>query len=387
LRELIINVLVVAVTLGCSVRPQKSTSAVTPVGTVMKAGKEPGSLALADFNSDGKLDIAVGNGGDGNVTIVLGDGKGQFKEAPGSPFAAGNSPNDIAVGDVNRDGKLDLSFANHDAHYVTVLLGDGQGRFSPASNSPVTVNSRPHPHGIALADFNNDKNLDFVIDDWGNNRVTVVFGDGQGSFAGPGTSFAVGRMPYQRVRATDVNGDSLADIITTNTEGGDASVLLADGKGGFMPATGSPFNANPRPFGVAVGDLNVDGKPDLAIVNFSGQGTDTSKDAITIMLGNGDGTFKSAPGSPFTSGASPVSVAIGDVNGDGMNDVAVANMTGNSVSVLLGGRDGMKPMPGSPLPVGRDPEFIALGDLNGDRRADLVIAETEGNVIRIVLSR
>jgi FG-GAP-like repeat len=387
LRELIINVLIVAGTFGCSVRSQKSTGAVTPVGTVINVGKGPGALGLADFNGDGKLDIAVGNDGSANVTVLLGDGKGQFKEAAGSPFAAGNSPNDIAVGDINADGRIDLAIANHDTHFVTVLLGNGQGQFAPAPNSPVTVNSRPHPHGIALADFNGDKNLDFVIDDWGNNRVTVVFGDGKGSFAGPGTSFAVGQMPYQRVRAADVNGDNHADIMTTNTEGGDVSVLLADGKGGFIPADGSPFRANARPFGLAVGDLNADGKPDLAIVNFSGHGTDTSKDAITILLGNGNGTFKSAPGSPFTSGASPVSVAIGDVNGDGFNDVAAANMTGSSVSVLLGGQNGMKPMAGSPLPVGRDAEFIALADLNGDRRADFIVAETEGNVIRIILSK
>jgi hypothetical protein len=359
----------------------------TPAGTVITVGKEPGALALADFNSDGRLDVAVGNGGSANVTILLGDGKGAFTQARGSPLAAGNSPNDIAAGDVNGDGKTDLAIANHDTHYVTVLLGNGQGQFTAAPNSPVTVNSRPHPHGIAVADFNDDKNLDFVIDDWGNNRVTVVFGDGQGNFAGPGTSFAVGQMPYQRVRAADVNRDGHADIVTTNTEGGDVSVLLGDGKGGFTAAAGSPFKANPRPFGVAIGDLNADGKPDLAIENFSGHGADTSKDAITILLGNGDGTFKPAPGSPFTSGASPVSVAIGDVNGDGLNDVAVTNMTGNSVSVLLGDRNGMKPMRGSPLPAGRDPEFIALGDLNGDGKADIVVAETEGNVVRIIISK
>jgi hypothetical protein len=228
--------------------------------------------------------------------------------------------------------------------------------------------------------------LDFVIDDWGDNRVTVVFGDGKGRFAGPGTSFAVGQMPYQRVRAADVNRDNDPDIITTNTEGGDVSVLLGDGKGGFTPATGSPFRANPRPFGVAVGDLNVDGNPDLAIVNFSGQGTDTSKDAITILLGNADGTFTPAPGSPFKSGRSPVSVAIGDVNGDGVMDVAAANMTGNSVTLLLGGKDGMRPAPRSPVTVGADPEFIALGDLNGDGKADIVVAETEGNTVRVITS-
>jgi hypothetical protein len=387
LRRLITIALAAAATFSCNVRPQKSTSTPRPDGTAITAGKQPYCLALADFNSDGKVDIAVGNNGSANVTILLGDGKGGFSEAPGSPFAAGNSPNDIAVGDVDHDGRLDLAFANHDTHYVTVLLGNGRGQFTPAPNSPVTVNSRPHPHGIAFGDFNGDKNLDFVIDDWGNNRVTVLFGNGKGNFSSPGTSFAVGQMPYQRVRVADVNADGLDDVITTNTEGGDVSVLLGDGKGGFAQAPGSPFKANPRPFGVATGDVNADGKLDLAIVNFSGHGTDTSKDGLTILLGNGDGTFRSAFGSPLKSGASPVSVALGDVSGDGVMDIATANMTGNSVTVLLGGKDQMRPAPNSPFPVGRDPEFIALGDLNGDGKADIVVAETEGSVVRIILSK
>ena len=371
---------------GCNVRPQNSAAA-NPDAKRFAVGTAPGSLALADFNGDGKLDVAVANSESKNVTILLGDGKGGLTQASGSPFPAGDHPNDIAAGDVNGDHKLDLAFANHDTHYVTVLLGDGRGAFAPAPKSPFTVNSRPHPHGIAFGDFNGDHNLDFVIDDWGNNQVTVVFGDGKGNFASPGVSFAVGLMPYQRARVADVNKDGFADVITTNTEGGDVSVLLGNGKGSFTQPPGSPFTANERPFGVAIGDLNGDGQADLAIVNFSGHITDTSKDAITILLGNGDGTFRQAAGSPFKTGRSPVSVAIGDINGDGYGDVASANMGGNSVTLLLGGKNGLRPAPGSPFAVGHHPECVALGDLNGDGKADVVVANLEDNEVMIILSK
>ncbi len=372
--------------LGCNVRPQSSAAA-NPDAKRFAVGAAPASLSLADFNGDGKLDLAVANSESKNVTILLGDGKGGLTQASGSPFPAGDHPNDIAAGDVNGDGKLDLAFANHDTHYVTVLLGDGRGGFAPAPKSPFTVNSRPHPHGIAFGDFNGDHNLDFVIDDWGNNQVTVVFGDGKGNFASPGVSFAVGQMPYQRARVADVNQDGFADVITTNTEGGDVSVLLGNGKGSFTQPPGSPFTANERPFGVAIGDLNGDGKPDLAIVNFSGHITDTSKDAITILLGSGDGTFRQATGSPFKAGRSPVSVAIGDINGDGYGDVASANMGGNNVTLLLGGKNGLRPAPGSPFAVGHHPECVALGDLNGDGKADIVVANLEDNDVMIILSK
>ncbi len=384
--QLILFSFIAAVGLGCNVQPQNSAAA-NPDAKRIAVGIAPASLALADFNGDGKLDVAVANSESRNVTILLGDGKGGLTQATGSPFPAGDHPNDIAVGDVNGDGKLDLAFANHDTHYITVLLGDGRGVFAPAPKSPFTVNSRPHPHGIAFGDFNGDHNLDFVIDDWGNNRVTVVFGDGKGNFASPGVSFAVGQMPYQRVRAADVNKDGFADVITTNFESGDVTVLLGDGKGGFSQPPGSPFKANRHPFGVAIGDVNGDGKPDLAVVNFSGQGTDPSDDAITILLGNGDGTFKQAPGSPFKSGKLPVGVAVGDTNGDGFSDVASANMGGNNITLLLGGKDGLRPAPGSPFAVGHHPECVALGDLNGDGKADIVVANLEDNDVMIILSK
>jgi hypothetical protein len=239
--------------LSCGARSQNSALKVAG-GIRIPVGAEPAGLAMADFDRDGRLDLAVANGGSKNVSILLGDGKGGFKQAAGSPFPAGDNPSDIAVGDVNGDGNLDLAFANHDTPYLAVLTGDGKGAFRPTPGSPFTVQSKPHPHGVAVADFNGDSKPDLATDDWQNNRITVLFNDGRGGFLSPGVSFPVGRMPYHKLRAADVNKDGKADIVTTNFEGGNVTILLADGKGTFRQPGGSPFESNRQPFGVAIGE-------------------------------------------------------------------------------------------------------------------------------------
>lgn len=338
-----------------------------------KAGKGPGSLALADLNGDGRLDLVVANDESGDVTVLLGDGKGSFTAAPGSPFPAGKSPNDVAIADFDGDGKPDLAFANHDTKHVTVLMGDGRGAFRPAPSSPVTVQSRPHPHGIAAADFDRDGHVDFAVESWGNDQVEVVLGTGGGRFRTPGRLFNVGRMPYQKLRAGDVNGDGAPDIVTTNFEGGSVTVLLGDGKGAFREASGSPFAAGASPFALALADVDKDGHVDLVVSNFSGHGRDRSRDAVNVLLGDGRGGFRPMKGSPFAAGASPTRVAVGDVNGDGWPDVVTGNMSGGDVTVLLGDAKGSL-RPGVSRTAGKEPYGVAVGDVDGDGRAEIFVA-------------
>jgi FG-GAP-like repeat/FG-GAP repeat len=147
------------------------------------------------------------------------------------------------------------------------------------------------------------------------------------------------------------------------------------------------FPANARPFALAIGDLNGDKIPDLAIANYSGHLTDPTDDRITVLLGSGDGTLRPAPGSPFKTGSAPTNVAVGDVNGDGIMDVAVGNYGSNNVTLLFGSRSGLIPAPYSPITVGQAPASIAVDDLNGDGKADIVTANSKDNTLSVLLSR
>jgi FG-GAP-like repeat len=349
-------------------------------------GNSPGSVEIGDMNNDGKSDLIVANERSHDVTILLGDGKGAFAPAPGSPFPAGHSPNDVALGDFNRDGRLDVAFANHEKKYLTVLLGDGRGGLVPAPRSPFAVEVRPHTHGVATGDFDGDGNLDMVTESWGTDQVEVLFGDGKGGFRLPGTFFSVGKHPYQRLRVADLNGDGKADIITTNLEGDDVTILLADGRGTFRQPPGSPFPSGDSPFNLAVGDVNGDGKPDLAIVNSPGSTSDRrGRDGLTILLGDGAGGFRMLAGSPFATGRIPNRVAIGDVDGDGVNDVAVSSPDDNNITLFMMNRQGGVAATHTIRMSGR-PKGLAIHDLNGDGKADIVVTNSGDGTVTILLS-
>jgi hypothetical protein len=352
----------------------------------LRTGSQPQSVLILDVNHDGKNDIVIGNVGSSNISVYLGDGKGGFTAVPGSPFSAGPVPNDLAVGDFNGDGNPDLAVANHSVKLVTVLLGNGHGGFSLAPGSPFSVPSDPHPHGIAAADFNGDGKPDLVVDSWGEDKVLVMMGNGDGTFRTPGSKFRVGQAPYERLRTADLNEDGHPDIVTSNWKGASVSVLLGDGKGGFSLAGGKHVPVPSSPFGVAIADFNGDHHLDIAVAHYSGQAVDPSKNGLSVLYGNGDGTFRLGSGSPYPVGHYPPTVVAGDLNGDGMADIVIPNHLDNTVTIYLGGNDGIRQATGSPFAVGHGPQSAAIGDLNGDGKADLVVSDELDNEV-IVLFR
>jgi hypothetical protein len=296
---------------------------------------------------------------------------------------AGNNPEDLAVGDFDDNGYLDVVVANHETSYLTLLLGDGKGALAPAPQSRIPVSSRPHPHGLAARDFNGDRHLDLAVESRDENAVLIYLGDGRGAFATDSKRLAVGRGPYWKLRSGDLNNDGKDDLVATDNEGSSVSILYADGTGEFQPA--KQIATGQAPFAIAIGDVNADRYPDLAVVHRRGD-SKPDLDALTVLLGGGNEVFVAAGQSAWNIGTSPTAVAIGDFDGDGIGDIAIASMGSNNVTVLLGSRSGLGPAKTSPYAVGQAPTAIALGDVNGDGKADIVTGNWGSGDVSVVLS-
>ena len=345
--------------------------------TVIPVGHRPGSLAIADVNHDAKPDIIVANIEDETVTVLLGDGKGHFTPAAGSPFACGQNPNDIAVGDMNGDGNPDLIIANTQTPYITILLGDGKGGFAPSPHSPFATTSRPHVHGVAVGDFMGDGKLSVVTDSWGNDKIILLPGDGHGNLLTPGKWFDADIHSDQGVRAADFNGDGKLDIVMTNQPEGAVGLMLGDGKGGFAKAPNSPFPAVQVAFAFTVGDVNGDGIPDVAVMPYDRDLTDPKQLGVTILLGDGKAGFTKMRGSPFSlqGCAGPDRVAIGDINGDSVADFVVSCAQNARMMVFEGSRNGV--FKRAVIPVKTGWSGLAIADVRGDGKGEIVISNGE----------
>ena len=345
-------------------------------------GTRPLDVALADLNTDGHLDIVTANAGSRDVTALLNDGHGHFAASPSSPTPTGLASHLIAVADLNGDESPDLAVTAHDSNNVAILLGDGSGGFVPAAGSPYAAlqSSSPHNHGLVLQDINGDGHCDVVTANSDDNSLSLLLGDGRGSLAAAaGSPFAVGSRPYPPA-AGDMNGDGRPDIAVPNFGDATISVLLGDDRVDLKRAQNSPTPVQQRPLCTALGDLNADRTLDLVVT-----GDDTS--LIVVLLGDGQGGFKNAPNSPVDAGLRGYRIYLADVNADGRTDI-VTGTTGNSVVVLLGdGKGGFAAAPGCPFDVGDGPWGLALGDVNGDAKLDIVTSNQETDDVTVLLGQ
>jgi hypothetical protein len=368
-----------AILAAAAVAPAPAAPRFVPApGSPVPTGPRPGDVLLADFDGDRRLDLASASR-DG-ATVRLGNGRGRFTPAPGSPLATSGPPHLLGAGDLDRDGRTDLVATSHDTHAVTVWLSAGGGRFVAAPGSPVAAlpGGKAHNHGLAIGDLDGDGWADVTTADDEAHVLAVLLGGQAGLRPRPGGAFPVGNSPYPHALG-DLNGDGRLDAVVPNTGSANVGVLLGDGRGGFAPAPGDPVVVTPRPYFVALGDLDVDGDVDAVV-------THDDSTSVTVLLGDGRGRLAPVPGRPLDVGRRSWKAALGDLDRDGHLDVALG--AGGMVVVLAGdGRGRFKPFPGSPYAVGRGAWSVALGDVDADGRLDLVTADLENDTLTVLLAR
>jgi len=287
----------------------------------------PGAIAVGDFNGDGIPDLAVAPVLDeGNSEVLLGNGDGTFSIANGSLGIGSGvaTSNSIAAADFNGDGKLDIveacaSLGDQPCNLLLIQSGNGDGTFIEFSSVPLSFLGS---QSMAVGDFNGDGQPDVAVTNSGTNGVNVFLNNG-GGLSAVSAIPPTGTGPTS-IAAADFNGDGKLDLAVANYGSNNVTILLGNGDGTFTaaasPATGTAPNS------VAVADFNGDGVPDLAVAN-------AGSSNVTILLGNGDGTFTAAAGPAADTGST--SVVLADFNGDGKEDLVVANSGDSSATALL----------------------------------------------------
>jgi len=295
----------------------------------------PGEMALGDLNGDGKLDVAITSHDSYGVVLLTGDGKGGLARSPASPIVmrVGQHPHThgLAVADINRDNKLDLITCNNADNDISLALGDGRGNFTRVPQSfPVG----PSPYPFAVGDVNNDGWLDIVAtaSATGPSRrqqlplsraLTLLLSDGNGGFLPHQLPLRTGEPWFAAI--ADLNSDGRADIVATHHEQSALTVMIGDGRGGFTEANESPFDLGVSIFQLIIADVDRDATMDIVA---------SRGDSIRVLLGDGRGVFKPAASIPVGPGAWRIATA--DLNADGTVDVVTSNTESNSLSVLLG---------------------------------------------------
>jgi hypothetical protein len=347
--------------------------------STVDGGQDTPGVVVADLNGDGKLDMVtvISN----QIGVRLGNGDGTFQTEVHYATAVTQVGGPV-LADFNGDGKLDVAVVCYKV--VSVLLGNGDGTFRPHVDFPIDVfptSGAFTANQVAAADFNGDGKLDLAVGYQvvESNAVSILIGNGDGTFQPP-VDYPTGNEP-DAIGVADLNHDGKLDIVTANWGdfgGTTVSVLLGNGDGTFQPQV--QYSTAMGPVNLQVADFNGDGNVDLAVICPCGNGsTCSSLGVVSILLGRGDGTFQSRVDYPvYPLDGFPGNVSVGDYNGDGKLDLLVTIANTGQVSLLLGNGDGTFGAGKLYGPTQANPVSVAPGDFNGDGALDAIIGASGG---------
>ncbi len=324
-------------------------------------GTNPTNVAVADFNNDGKQDLAVTNQVSNDVSVLLGNGNGTFGTQ--TLLSAGSSPYAIVAGKFNADNNFDLAVANSGSNNVSILLGNGNGGFSAPTNF-VTGSS---PISLAVGDFNNNGAQDLVVANFGgffSGSVSVLLGNGNGVFTA-GNSIRTRTQP-SFVTVGNISGDANQDIVVSNFGADSVSTFFGLGNGTFQ--LNQNISTGAGPVAVELFDLGTDGILDLAVANYN-------SDTVTFCNGNANGSFTICNSNNNNGGANPISLTSADFIGSGTKNLASALSGSNLVRLL-----------NTSVAVGQNPNAVKSADFNGDNKPDLVSVNSGSNDVSVLIN-
>jgi hypothetical protein len=344
-------------------------------------GNHPYSVAAADINGDGKVDLICANGNDGTLEILTNNGFGDFGTNATYYVGDGSIPTYCVVAvDVNGDGRLDLISSTGGTNSLSLLTNDGLGNFS--FSTPITTGSTDF-ESITPADVNGDGKVDLIVPSYGGNTIMVLTNSGSGVF---GLSGTYGGNGPANVAVADINKDSKPDLIIPN-EGlypsWNDTIAIYTNRGNGMFGSNATYTVGTGPVWVAAADINEDHRVDLICANYN---FGNSPGTLTVLTNNGFGVFGS--NATYIVGNQPAKVIAGDFNGDGHVDLASVNAGSGpdysgTISVLTNNGSGRFAL-ASTLSVGGDPLSFVAADINGNGRLDFISANFRSNTLSVL---